>query len=121
MTTSNTKRIAELNDRFRRATSSSDPAGLSLGRKLMTRGIRNLDLMTTIEIAEKVQAFDSFNADNDPGGEHNFGNFEHEGHKIFWKIDYYDRARVGTGAGSKDPSDPAQTLRILTIMLALEY
>jgi hypothetical protein len=100
-----------------------DPAGLSLGRKLMTCGIRSLDLMTTIEIAEKVQAFDSFNGDNDPHGEHDFGAFEHDGHKIFWKIDYYDRASFGTGhdMGSEDPSDPAKTLRILTIMLANEY
>ena len=115
--------IAELNDRFRKATGSSDPAGMTLGRKLITSGIRNLDLMTTVEIAEKVQAFDNFNADNDPHGEHDFGAFEHAGHKIFWKIDYYDRASFGTGPdmGSEDPSDPKQTVRVLTIMLASEY
>jgi hypothetical protein len=27
--------------------------------------------------------------DNDPHGEHDFGAFEHEGQRIFWKIDYY--------------------------------
>ncbi len=52
-----------------------------------------------------------------------FGAFEHNGHKIFWKIDYYDRTSFGTGhdMGSEDPSDPAKTLRVLTIMLAGEY
>ena len=116
-------RIAELNDRFRKATGSGDPAGASLGRKFMTSGIRALDLRAQVDIAERVVAFDSFTADNDPHNEHDFGNFEYEGERIFWKIDYYDRASFGTGRdiGSEDPSDPAQTLRVLTIMLASEY
>jgi hypothetical protein len=119
----NANRIAELNDRFRRAAHSSDPAGISLGRKLMRRGIRNLDLMTTIEIGERCKRSTALTPDNDPHGEHDFGASEHAGHKIFWKIDYYDRASFGTGhdMGSEDPSDPAKTLRILTIMLASEY
>jgi hypothetical protein len=55
---------------------------------------------------EKVETFGSFTPDNDPHGEHDFGAFEHAGHKIFWKIDYYDRASFGTGRdmGSEDRS-----------------
>jgi len=54
-------------------------------------------LLATVEIAEKVIAFDSFTADNDPHGEHDFGAFEHDGQKIFWKIDCYaDASRTGT-------------------------
>jgi hypothetical protein len=123
MTTTNTKRIAELNDRFRTSTLSLDPVAISLGKKVVTSGIRDLGLIATVEIAERVAAFDSFTPDNDPHREHDFGGFEHGGHKIFWKIDYYDRASFGTGRdmGSEDPSDPAQTLRVLTIMLASEY
>ena len=62
--------------------------------------------------------FDSFTEDNDPHGERDFGAFEHEGQRIFWKIDYYDRALT---YGSENPADPQQTVRVLTIMLASEY
>jgi hypothetical protein len=123
MSDTTTTKIAELNDRFRKATGSSDPAGISLGKKVMTSGIRDLGLIAIVEIAERVAAFDSFTADNDPHEEHDFGSFGYDGNRIFWKIDYYDRASFGTGRdmGSEDPSDPAKTLRVLTIMLASEY
>lgn len=123
MTKTTTNKIAELNDRFRKATGSSDPAGISLGRKFLTSGVRALGLEASVAIAERVMAFDSFTADNDPYEEHDFGSVDYEGQRIFWKIDYYDRASFGTGrdVGSEDPSDPAKTLRVLTIMLAREY
>jgi hypothetical protein len=53
-----------------------------------------------------------------PHGERDFGAFDHDGRRIFWKIDYYDRA---LHHGGEDPSDPGQTARVLTIMLASEY
>ena len=123
MNDTTTNKIAELNDRFRKSTLSLDPVSISLGKKLMTSGIQALGLVATVEIAERVAAFDSFTQDNDPHREHDFGSFDHGGNRIFWKIDYYDRASFGTGhdLGSEDPSDPAKTLRVLTIMLASEY
>jgi hypothetical protein len=43
---------------------------------------------------------------------------EHNGERIFWKIDTHDRA---CKYDSESPADPAQTTRVLTIMLAEEY
>ena len=69
-------------------------------------------------IREKVETFDAFTPDNDPYKERDFGAFEHNRDRIFWKIDYYDTTMT---KGSEDPSDPRQTVRVLTIMLASEY
>jgi len=69
-------------------------------------------------IVERVRTFDDFSDDNDPYGEHDFGAFEQDGDKIFWKIDYYDRQLT---QGSPDPTDPKLTTRVLTVMLASEY
>jgi hypothetical protein len=84
----------------------------------MTIGVNALETKVKQQVLDKVQAFDAFNSDNDSHGEHDFGSFELGGQKIFWKIDYFDTALDG---GSEDPSDPAQTTRALTIMLAQEY
>jgi hypothetical protein len=65
-----------------------------------------------------VRTFDDFTPDNDPWGEHDFGAFEHERHKIFWKIDCYDLLLRN---GSRDPSDPALSRRVVTVMFAKEY
>jgi hypothetical protein len=64
------------------------------------------------------KAFNVFIEDNDPNGEHDFGSFEIDGRKLFFKIDYYDK---DMRYGSEDPSDPSQTARVLTLMLAEEY
>ena len=55
-------------------------------------------------------AFDDFNEDNDPHREHDFGSFELEGEKLFWKIDYYDLAG---DFGSEDPTDPRRRCAFL--------
>jgi hypothetical protein len=59
------------------------------------------------EVIAKVRDFDDFNEDNDPWGEHDFGAFDHNGKRIFWKVDDY-----GGAEGYE---------LVLTIMLAEEY
>ena len=111
MTDTTTKKIAELNDLCRTAM------GIA-GRLVQTAGICALPPQEQSAIREKVETFDAFTPDNDPHKERDFGAFEHKGERIFWKIDYYDTTLT---KGSEDPSDPKQTVRVLTIMLASEY
>jgi Protein of unknown function (DUF3768) len=103
--------IAALNDLCRKTM------GLA-GRVYQTRGITALPAEYQSVIREKVETFDVFTLVNDPYGERDFGAFEHNGERIFWKIDYYDATMT---RGSEDPSDAKQTVRVLTIMLASEY
>jgi hypothetical protein len=111
-------KVKELNDDFRR-TMGADGSG----RVFTTAGINHLGGPAVAAILEAVRTFDAFTNDNDPYGERDFGAFEHEGQKVFWKIDYYDRQDWLRGRewGSSDPADPKATFRVLTIMLASEY
>lgn len=110
MSEDKTARITELNDAFR-------TSGLG-GRFVLTNGVGALGVDTVGKIIEAVKAFDDFTPDNDPYGEHDFGALEVEGHRLFWKIDYYDEDLMH---GSNDASDPDATTRVLTIMLREEY
>lgn len=99
----------------------NDTARVTMGigcRLVQTEGINALPEKLQSDIRERVETYEDFTPDNDPHGEHDFGSFEIAGHKIFWKIDYYNPTMDG---GSEDPSDAKQTLRVLTIMLAEEY
>ncbi len=111
MSDTTTSKIAELNDLCRKA--------MGVGGKLFqTQGIDALPEDMQSAIREKVEKFDAFTEDNNPHGERDFGSFDHDGQRIFWKIDYYDRTLT---RGSENPADPKQTVRVLTIMLASEY
>jgi hypothetical protein len=68
-------------------------------------------------ILARIRAFDNFDEDNDPHGEHDFGLFEDGDVRVFWKIDYYDPEME---LMSSDPADPSVTTRVLTVMLTEE-
>lgn len=106
-----TQLIAHLNDTCRKAM------GIA-GRLVQTEGVCALPPEDQSRIRELVETFDEFNEGNDPHGERDFGAFVYNDQKIFWKIDYYDKTLT---QGSEAPSDPSQTVRVLTIMLASEY
>jgi hypothetical protein len=103
-------RIRELNDAFR--------TSLQGGRALITAAVNALPPETVAAALRRTQTFSEFTEDNDPDGLHDFGSFELAGETFFWKIDYYD---TGMQWGSEDPSDPAVTTRVITLMLAADY
>lgn len=102
--------IANRNDYFRK--------NLSHGALVLTQGIRSNTPEGLKEIITKVRNFDTFDENNDPYGEHDFGAFDYKGRRIFWKIDYYDQKMLYL---SPDVSNPRLTNRVLTIMYAEEY
>lgn len=102
--------IRRLNDELRRSFIG--------GAVMLTPSVIALGSKAQKAIVAKVRAFDAFDEGNDPFGEHDFGAFEHEGEKVFFKIDYYNREMTW---GSENPADPAVTTRVLTIMLSADY
>jgi Protein of unknown function (DUF3768) len=104
------QRIRALNDALRK--------NLTGGLAVITPGIAALGHATVERIVKTLAVFDEFCHANDPYSEHDFGAFEVEGHRILFKIDYFDTSLTGH---SPDPSDPIVTERVITIMLAEEY
>ena len=103
-------KIRVLNDRARQR--------LDHCRWILTQGVLASDPITVSELLIAVEDFDAFTADNDPYAEHDFGAIKLRGNTFFWKFDYFD---LDLQMHSPDPSDPAVTARVLTIMLAEEY
>jgi len=96
-----TNLIAERYDALRKSIPAVRPPDVVF----LTRGV--VALGADREVLELVRDFDTFTEANDPHGEHDFGSFSYEGHKIFWKIDNYD---------GQDGHE-----LVLTVMLADEY
>jgi hypothetical protein len=88
------------------------------GRIMVTAGVNALGAELIQRVDEAIAAFDDFDEDSDPHGEHDFGVVEIGDHEIMFKIDYYD---VTLNYLSPDPSNPEVTVRVMTIMLAEEY
>lgn len=91
---------------------------LAGGEVYMTSGVQGRGGAFVQACLDAVRGFTTFNADNDPYGEHDFGVLQVEEQKVYWKIDAYDRERC---YGSEDPADPEQTTRVLTVLLPEEY
>ncbi|MDH7913462.1 DUF3768 domain-containing protein [Winogradskyella sp. SYSU M77433] len=117
----NTKLLAEQNDMFRKHIGMVEMDIIDVKGKLnMTMGVDALSNFQKLDTLIKLWAYDDFNEDNDPHGEHDFGRFTLDENKqdILWKIDYYD---TNYEYGSEDPSNLKITRRVLTVMLPSEY
>ena len=110
MPDANTAKIAALNDHARQTFREC--------RVVITQAVAQLSKDDVDHILKEVRNYNDFTPDNDPFSEHDFGSIQFGENTIFWKIDYYD---LELHMHSPDPSDPAVTARILTIMLAEEY
>jgi hypothetical protein len=108
--TTKTETIRALNDELRQ--------NLTIGTALITAGIAALGAEAVARIVKTIAVYDDFWHAKDPHEEHDFGSFEVDGHRIFFKIDYFDKALT---FHSPDPADPSITERVITIMLAEEY
>ena len=96
-------KIAKRNDLLRRSIPCISPPDLLV----LTKGVASSEQAEVNQVLKKVRDFDEFTKGNDPWEEHDFGAFEHNGQKFFWKIDDY-KGHEGYNL-------------ILTIMLAEEY
>lgn len=105
-----TARIRELNDNLRK--------NLTGGHVLMTPGIAALGPESVERVVKAITVFDDFCNENDPFSEHDFGALDVDGKRIFFKIDAYDKT---FSFASPDPTNPAVTERVITLMLADEY
>ena len=77
---------------------------------MMTDGINALPDTIKAQVLSSVRQFTDFTPDDDPHGEHDFGAFEVDGGKFFWKIDYYDKSLE---VGSENLAGPKVTTRVL--------
>lgn len=105
-----TDRIRALNDQFRKT--------LRGGHVFMTPGIAALGEETVGRLLATISLFDDFCEANDPYRERDFGAFDFDQRRVFFKIDYYDKSLT---AHSPNPADPEVTQRVITVMLADEY
>ncbi|MFZ2137150.1 MAG: DUF3768 domain-containing protein [Xanthobacteraceae bacterium] len=105
-----TDKIRELNDQLRQ--------NFAGGAAVMTPGIAALGAEAVARIVKTVAVFDDFCHANDPHQEHDFGAFDADGQRVFFKIDYFDESLT---YHTPDPADPSVTQRVITIMLAEEY
>jgi len=105
-----TAHIRALNDQLRQ--------NFAEGLAVMTPGVAALGAEAVARIVKTIAVFDDFCHANDPHQEHDFGEFDADGQRILFKIDYFDESLT---FHSPDPADPAVTKRVITIMLAEEY
>ena len=102
--TSTTERVRELNDALR----TREYVISALGDFIVTCGVTDHGAEFVTRAVHAVRYYSDFTPENDPHGEHDFGAFEIDGEKLFFKIE-------------NDDQDPTCTRRVLTILLAEEY
>lgn len=113
--------IAAQNDAFRRlACLGIAPDQPVRGRMHVTRSLMEAGDGFMAEAVKATGEFETFEAENDPEGWHDFGAITIRGETVFWKIDMFE-ADSDFRYGAETPENPATTMRILTIMMAHDW
>ena len=107
--------VARLNDAFR---ASLGGAGGPPGRVVVNRAVAASGDGFVARALEAVRAFQAFDPDNDPNGEHDFGAVCVDGVTLWFKIDVYD---ADYEYGAENPADPVASRRVLTNLLPDDY
>lgn len=114
--------IRKQNDKFRKESCLNGICPSVPGKAAMTAAVSDWlkegGPDRQIKLVTAVANFNNFHEGNDPYGEHDFGEVEVEGERLYWKIDYYDRDYE---MGSPSPADLEVTRRVMMIMFVQEY
>ncbi|TDW20471.1 uncharacterized protein DUF3768 [Rhizobium azibense] len=105
-----TSDVRALNDKLRRSGKG--------GQIVIVGALAQAESDEIRRAAVQVRDYVAFDPNDDPHGEHDFGSFEIDGQKYFWKIDYY---HLTTENLSENPADPKVTRRVLSIFYAEDY
>ena len=103
--------IASLNDELRK-----DPSNRGPGLITMTSGVAALGSAFWAKVADKLASLmpADFDSGNDPYGERDFEAIAVDSHKLFFKIDYYEKGSDHM-AGAETPENSENTERVLKI------
>ncbi|MDE0423537.1 MAG: DUF3768 domain-containing protein [Candidatus Poribacteria bacterium] len=111
------QRIQTRNDAFRKEVLTNPDINNKGGRCSVTQGVHSLPPDALMAVLLAVRNYDTFDPEDDPYGEHDFGVIELPNlPKIYWKIDYYEDANMEFGT-----EDRLNAYRVLMVMLADEY
>jgi len=112
--------IADLNDTFRAGLpiTSENPLRFSPGLLRLLEGLPAFDFFQQrAELIQLVTDHDCSGLSADEA-KRDFGLFQWRGRQCCWKIEYFS---ADLAERSRNPADPAMTMRVLTIMLFSEF
>lgn len=116
-------RIAAQNDAFRRHVCLAAPYGTGdpglHGRLVASAAVGAAGIGFLQGCLDRIGRLETFPAENDPDGHHDFGSVEVFGTVVWFKIDLYDAEDMTHG--SEAPDDPAKTYRVMTVLFPSDW